>query len=106
MNQELLQVHISDKNGNPFGGETTGVGITIRWQEGPLNRGKNRIEPNGAFVEGVIQAALGRLKYYQETKFKCLDNKIAIESLQQALMVLEERTKDRERRKVEGTHAL
>ncbi len=76
------------------------------WQDGPLGRGEDRKEPNWAFVETVIAVARGRLNFYQKSKFACVDNETAIEYLEAALEVLNKRTKDRETRKVEGTHAV
>jgi hypothetical protein len=105
MMQEIVQQHRNDPEGNPAGGETRGIGIDIRWQDGPLGR-ENRKEPNGAFVEGVLAAALGRLEYYQSTKFKCRHNALAITKIEEALHWLRARTEDRERRQVEGTHAV
>lgn len=97
-----------DHDGNPAGGSVRGVGIFIDWQDGPLGpQGPNRSEPNGAFVETIINAALLRLQFYQSViggKFKSQFNEGAIEHLQAALTALEARTADRERRKVEGTH--
>ena len=80
------------------------MGIKIHWQDGPLGRGADRQEPNGAFVEGVIDAALDRLEYYQETPFRCHENAHAITALNEALFWCNERTEDREARAVEGTH--
>ena len=106
MQQPITQDHRLDADGNPAGGTTTGTGISISWQDGPLGRGSERIEPNGAFVEGVIAAALGRLQYYQDTKFRCRENALAITKLEEALHWCQHRTADREARAVEGTHAL
>jgi hypothetical protein len=103
MHQELYETHFRDKKGNPLGGITKGRGIEIRWQKGPLGRGGERIEPNGAFVEGVIAAALGRLKVYQDSKFACPENAQAILHLAAALKELEDRTAEREERGVGGT---
>jgi hypothetical protein len=102
-------VNNSDTNGNPAGGHAEGVGITIDWQNGPLGRGDERIEPNGAFVETVIAIAKQRIEYYQGTKenpskFACRENAMAITKLDEALMWLNKRTADREARAVEGTH--
>lgn len=108
MRQKIQERHEIDAVGNPGGGETTGTGIDIRWQNGPLGRGDTRKEPNGAFVEGIIQAAIGRLEFYQKGnggKFACRENALAITELEEALMWLEKRTRDREEREVEGTHA-
>lgn len=101
----IEQKHTTDENGNPAGGTTTGVGFVINWQDGPLRVGGERRDPNGAFVEDVIVAAIGRIQYYQLSKFHCLHNAIALGHLRAALEVLKERTQDREDRGVEGTHA-
>lgn len=103
MRQEIFEDHLT-VDGNPSGGESNGVGITIRWQNGPLGRGDDRKEPNGAFVEGVIAAAIGRLEFYQKSKFKCRENALAITKLEEALHWLDHRTAHREARGVEGTH--
>ena len=99
-------VNLSDAKGNPTGGEASGTGILIDWQNGPLGRTEDgtRIEPNGAFVETVIAIALQRIQYYQASPFACRENAIAITKLEEALMWLNKRTTDREARKVEGTH--
>lgn len=96
----------NDPDGNPYGGFVRGKGINIDWQQGPLGRGEDRKEPNGAFVETVISAALQRIEYYQSTQFKCRENAIAITKLEEALHWLEARTRNREKRQVEGTHTV
>lgn len=101
MKQVLVERHATDMNGNPAGGTTSGTGMTIVWQNGPLGRG---FEPNGAFVEGVIQAAIGRMQHYQSSKLSCRENAIALTKLEEALMWLQKRTRDREEREVEGTY--
>ena len=106
MTNYITERHNLDENGNPAGGATHGKGIDIGWQDGPLGRDSERKEPNGAFVEGVIQAALGRLKFYQDSKFACRENALAITKLDEALHWCEHRTRDRENRAVEGTHEL
>lgn len=103
----MLQAITSDhrlENGKPAGGRTTGRGIEIDWQNGPLGRGDERKEPNGAFVEGVIQAAIDRIQFYQGAGFSCRENAIALTHLETALLWLGKRTADREARGVEGTH--
>lgn len=97
----------TDEQGNPAGGVVVGCGIIIQWQDGPLGRDGDRIEPNGAFVEDVIEAARQRIEHYQEAqggKFRCRENAIAITKLDEALLWLNKRTADREARQVEGTH--
>ncbi len=108
MKQIIHGNHFNDPQGNPAGGVTEATGIQIKWQNGPLGRREDgtRIAPNGAFVEGVIAAAVDRLEYYQRSKFSCNDNNEAIKHLNIALEWLEARTAKREAQKVEGTHNL
>jgi hypothetical protein len=98
-----------DANGNPAGGWYRTTGINIQWQNGPLWRdgeGQIRQVPNGAFVENVVDAAIKRIEHYQSTKFKCRENAIALTHLETALLWLNKRTQDREKRGVEGTHTV
>ncbi len=100
MRQELTIDNKLDENGNPTGGSAYAIGIDIRWQGNPPNMEKH----NGAFVEGVLQAALGRLQFFQASKFACRENAIAITKIEEALHWLDHRTADRKARNVEGTH--
>ncbi len=95
-----------DKDGNPAGGFANGTGLDIRWQNGPLGKGTNRIPANGAFVETVLDAVANRIKFYQESKFKCKENEVALIHINEALSVLDSRTKSRELAGVEGTHEV
>ena len=104
MEQEITETHDVDENGNPSGGATMGKGFSVIWQKGPLVVDGERIEPNGAFVETIIAAAIGRLKWYQTTKFGCRENALAITKFEEGLHWLQHRTKEREKRGVEGTH--
>ena len=106
MRTPITSNHFSDSDSNPAGGTTYGNGFAIGWQNGPLGRGESREEPNGAFVEDVIAAALDRLEFYQASKFNCEENARAVNRLNAALEALNERTAAREARAVEGTHAI
>ncbi|KKN10957.1 hypothetical protein LCGC14_1031370 [marine sediment metagenome] len=105
---EFSSSNLTDANDLPAGGMVDGVGLSIQWQSGPLGKeGVDRIEPNGAFVETLIAAALQRIRWYQEVcggKFRCMENTNAIAHLSDALRALDQRTKNREARGVEGTH--
>jgi hypothetical protein len=96
--------HWNDAQGRPEGGTTFGIGFTIGWQHGPLGRGEDRRPPNGAFVEDIIAAAKDRLEFYQLSGFACQENDNAIANLERALWELDQRTRVREARGVEGTH--
>lgn len=104
MRSVIIEEHRSDENGNPAGGITQGRGFSIEWQNGPLAVDGVRREPSGAFVEDVIAAAIGRIEYYQESRFHGIHNAVALGHLYAAAEVLAERTRDRESRGVEGTH--
>ena len=104
MSNRVFAENWLDANGNPAGGVATSRGMTISWQNGPLGRGDERKEPNGAFVEDVIRAAAERIRFYQSSKFACDDNAEALQYLESALEVLQLRTANREARQVEGTH--
>ena len=106
MLDKYVAVNVSDKDGNPAGGTVKGIGLSIEWQDGPLGRGAERKEPNGAFVETVIDAALQRIQFYQDSKFNCRENVIAMHKLEEALLWLNKRTADREARQVEGEHKI
>lgn len=95
-----------DADGKPAGGHVLATGLEIVWQNGPLGRGLGREEPNGAFVETVIAAALQRIEFYQSGEFKCRENALAITKLEEALHWLNHRTQAREARGVEGTHSV
>lgn len=104
MHGDVQEFHRVDDAGRPAGGHTTARGLDIRWQDGPLSVDGERAEPNGAFVEDVIAAAIGRIEFYQGSEFHCIHNAVALGHLKAAAEVLAERTRDRERRGVEGTH--
>ncbi len=98
--------NLLDDDGNPAGGYFRGDGIVINWQNGPLGRGDDRKAANGAFIETVILAAIRRLEFYNEGKFRCRENSLAITHLEEALHWCQARTADREARDVEGTHTI
>lgn len=104
MRAGIKSEHWNDENGNPAGGTTFGNGFAIGWQRGPLGRGADRREPNGAFVEDVIDACADRIRFYQSGRFASDYNARALAYLEAALNALDRRTKDREARDVEGTH--
>jgi hypothetical protein len=106
MKNGYFQEHWNDTNENPAGGTSSGRGFTISWQNGPLGRGNDRKEPNGAFVEDVLDAVIERIEFYQRSRFKCELNEQALDHLIAAATCLDSRTQEREARAVEGTHAV
>lgn len=132
MRQGFRARHAIDSDGNPAGGitqcqsmvdKTATVFFYIGWQDGPMQY-KNRWlrkpssisdsgeredvpVPNGAFVEDVIGACVDRINFYQHVsggKFSCVENDAAIGYLQEALLILDARTKRRQEASIKGTH--
>lgn len=93
----------TDNQGNPAGGAVTGLGVSIKWQAGPLQDNT----PNGAFVEDIIEAVSNRLRFYQtasDGRFACPENDAALQFLNMAQQQLRLRTAKRRSQGVEGTH--
>ena len=102
--QGYFSEHWTDANDRPAGGISSGRGFAISWQNGPLGRGNKRREPNGAFVEDVIDTVIDRIRFYNDAGFSCDENIAAIAHLAAAAEVLDSRNKRRETAGVEGTH--
>lgn len=98
----------TDVNGNPSGGGVLSIGLEIHWQDGP--RGQEGTDellpPNGAFVEDVLWAALQRLEFFQESKYRDRGNALAITHIEGALQALKDRQLERSYRKVKGKHEV
>lgn len=90
-------VFYTDEAGNPTGGYSLGTGFEITWQDGVKN-------PNGAIIEDVIETCLQRLRWFQESRFACRENALAITQLESAQDWLYRRTRERQARNVEGTY--
>lgn len=72
----------------------------IKFQDGLLKDGRN-----GLTVEEAIAQIAKRIWFYN-SKVPCKENEQAIVALNDALYCLEQRTKDREKRGVEGTYEV
>ena len=107
---ELEVSNFTNAEGTPTGGTVTGVGLAIKWQEGALKEPDGtEHEPNGAFVEDVILAAIQRLNYFQtesNRKFATREGACAITHLEEALMWLDKRHDNRVARGVQGFHKV
>jgi len=104
MDKKFFSYHFNDSEGNPEGGAATGRGFTISWQKGPLKIDGVEIAPNGAQVEEIIEVAIDRIEFFEDSQFSSPYNMRALDHLKLALNELNCRTMDRESRGVEGTH--
>ena len=105
--KELVANYKTDAAGNLTGGYTKGRGIYIAWQDGARGQGEDRVEANGASVEDVIRAVKHRIEGFQKAnggKLDCEQNRVALANLNNALKSLEERSRNRKTREVEGTY--
>lgn len=94
--------------GYPAGGTTKGVGIEIRWQSAVRPRdadGRPTQPKDGAEVEDVLEAALGRLEFYQTGPLGCPENKTAINAVKGAITALGNRAKARVKAGLSGVAA-
>lgn len=112
-----------DENENPTGGsvylQVTKNGdrefpaLVVNWQDGPRGTDATNpdgsptlADPNGAFVEDVLWAALQRLEFFNESKYRDRANSIAITKIEEALQALKNRQLERSHRNVEGKHEV
>ena len=80
----------------------SGILCEINFQEGPIKE----CGVNGVCNEDLINMVIARLESFQETKFSCRENAMAITKLEEALLWLRKRTMAREQRGIEGTHEV
>lgn len=72
----------------------------VNFQKGPIKEAG----VNGVMNEDLIAMVICRLEHFNQSKFSCRENAMAITKLEEALLWLRKRTIDRETRGVEGTH--
>lgn len=73
----------------------------VRFQNGPIKE----VGVNGLTNEALLEMVLHRLRILN-TNFPCRENSLAITNIEQGLMWLEQRTKDRVKRNVEGLNKV
>jgi len=80
------------------GEESTSI---INFQKGPVKEHN----VNGCHHEDLIAIVIDRLESFQKSSYRCNENRMAISHLEDALWHLNQRTKNRVSRGVEGTSA-
>lgn len=76
-----------------------GVLVPIRFQNGPIAESG----VNGISNEALLAIVEDRLLGFQSGPYACRENAVALTKLQEAMMWLQKRTRDRVARGVEGT---
>lgn len=72
----------------------------VRFQNGPIKESG----VNGITQEALLAVVEDRLASFQAGPFACRENAIALTKVQEAMLWLHKRTRDRQARGVEGTH--
>ncbi len=80
------------------------VHVDIKFQNGAINVGGNGV--NGVQNEDLLAIVIDRLKGFQRGPFAHQYNADALTSIRSALASLQQRTRDRIARGVEGTHTV
>ena len=84
------------------GGEA--VPTHLRFQNGPINADGNGV--NGITHEALLAVLCDRLRGFQKGPYACKANACALTHLEEAQHWLQQRTIERMRRGVEGTHTV
>ena len=87
---------------NPSGRD--GFIYNIGFQNGPINEGGNGV--NGMTHEVLLAIVADRLRSFQKGAYACKANACALTHIEEAQHWLQQRTLERMRRGVEGTHTI
>jgi len=74
--------------------------VHLKFQNGPI---KTPEDFNGLTNEALLAVLIDRMRGFQDSQFKCKENACALTHMEEALMWLQKRTRDRLARGVEGT---
>ena len=77
-------------------------GLVVLFQNGPINEHG----VNGVTQEVLLAIVADRLKSFQAGPFACRENELALTKIQEAQHWLQQRTLERMRRGVKGTHTV
>ena len=97
------EVHIPGWTRNPDGGNAHGI-WDIEFQNGPISEDGNGV--NGLTQEVLLAIVADRLRSFQAGPYSCKANACALTHIEEAQHWLQQRTLDRMRRGVEGTHTV
>lgn len=75
---------------------------TVLFQNGPINE----VGVNGVTHEALLAIVADRLRSFQKGQFSCKANACALTHIEEAQHWLQQRTIERMRRGVEGTHTI
>lgn len=96
------QVCLPTWNRDSDGENANGV-WDIKFQNGPISAGNG---VNGLTHEVLLSIIADRLRNFQKGEYSCKANSCALTHIEEAMHWLQQRTIERMRRGVEGTHAI
>jgi hypothetical protein len=76
------------------------VHTVLNFQNGPI---QTPADFNGLTNEALLAVVIDRMRGFQSSPFACRENAVALTKMEEALMWLQKRTRDRVARGVEGT---
>lgn len=82
--------------------QATPMNVAFFFQNGPIAE----VGVNGITHEVLLAILIDRFQGFQNGPYKCRENAIALTKLEEAVMWLHKRTRDRMARNVEGTHTI
>ena len=82
--------------------DTMLIEARVRFQKGPIQEAGI----NGLSNEVLLATVIDRMYGFQSGEYKCRENAIALTHLEEAMMWLQKRTRDRVARGVEGTNQV
>lgn len=93
-----------DDSRNPSTPEADEIvsGVTILFQNGPIPE----VGTNGVTQEALLAIVADRLRSFQKGPYECKANACALTHIEEAQHWLQQRTIERMRRGVEGTHTI
>ncbi len=106
---EALKVLVADEPGQGnachvyvIQTEDQSVRVPVTFQNGPIGD----LGVNGVSNEALLAIVEDRLQGFQSGPFACRENAVALTKLQESMMWLQKRTRDRMARNVEGTNIV
>lgn len=87
-----------------IGGPAGQLYTRIQFQNGPISTDGNGV--NGVTHEALLAVVADRLRCFQKGPYSCKANACALTHIEEAMHWLQQRTLERMRRGVEGTHSL
>lgn len=96
------EIHGFSTENNPSHDDGIAAETVILFQNGPINE----VGVNGVTHEVLLTIVADRLRSFQKGPFSCKANACALTHIEEAMHWLQQRTIERMRRGVEGTHTV